>query len=195
MDDAGKDTRDWARVAAASVAAHQEAVVVVAHSRGGMALPLVPEFVRVRRLVALAALLPQPGMSFRSYLDTEDGRDALLAPPLRAEAGEAVRGEGTTWRAFRRYFAPDCAEARARWAWEQLRPSPFAAYLVATPLAAWPALPTTSIVMLEDRIVNPIWSRRVAARIAADVVELPGGHCPMLADPERLATTLASLAS
>jgi len=158
-----------------------------------MALPLIPDFLPVQRLVALAALLPQPGMSFSAYRATEDGLDAVLARPSRPNPEEDVRGEGTTWKTFRTNYAHDCAEADARWAWEQLRPSPPTAYVETSTITSWPTVPTTSIIMRDDRIVNPNWSRRVACRIGADIIELPGGHSPFLANPELLARTLSSL--
>jgi hypothetical protein len=39
------------------------------------------------------------------------------------------------------------------------------------------------------------WSRRVAhERLGADIVELPGGHCPMLSRPAALADVLLQIA-
>jgi hypothetical protein len=164
---------------------------------GGLALPLLPEFLPellpVRRLVALSALLPHPNLSFVEYSATAEGSDALLLQSTPAEPGEEVRGAGTTWETFRQFYVHDCAEADGRQAWEQLRPRAVTAFLEPATIAAWPPVPTTSIVMTGDRIVNPSWSRRVAHRIGADVIELAGGHSPYLADPRLLATTLAGL--
>jgi len=195
MHDPAFGAREWARLAASSVPPDVGDLVVVAHSKSGLALPLIPEFRPVRRLVGLSALLAQPGVSFAEYSATRDGADALLFRRFTPGPTEEVRGEDTTWEVFRTYYAHDCPEADARWAWEQLRRSPLTAVLEAATIASWPAVPTTSIVMQDDRIVNPTWSRRVAAKLGADVIELPGGHSPFFAKPELLASTLASLAA
>jgi len=193
MHDPAVGAREWARHAASCVPSNVGDLVVVAHSKSGLALPLIPEFRAVRRLVGLSALLPQPGVSFGAYSATSDGADALLFRRASSGPTEEVRGEGTTWEVFRTYYVHDCPEVEARWAWEQLRPSPLTAILEASTIASWPAVPTTSIVMQDDRIVNPSWSRRVANRMGAELVELPGGHSPFFANPELLARTLASL--
>lgn len=195
MANADAGARDWACHAASDVARGVRGVVVVAHSLSGLALPLVPEFLPVERLVALSALLPQPNMSFAEYSATADGADALLLQSTPAGPGEEVRGAGTTWDTYRDFYVHDCTEEDGRWAWEQLGPRSLTPLLEAATIAAWPSVPTTSIVMSGDRIVNPSWSRRTAQKIGANVIELEGGHSPFLANPERLAKTLASLAA
>jgi hypothetical protein len=43
-------------------------------------------------------------------------------------------------------------------------------------------------------MIRPEWSRAAArARLGVEPVELPGGHSPMLADPERLTDALIAL--
>jgi hypothetical protein len=196
MDDPEAGARDWARHAASQVPQDAGDVVVVAHSMSGLALPLVADFLpSVRRLVALSALLPQPGMSFVEFTSTAEGADAMLLQSTPALPGEETRGAGTTWQTFRTFYVHDCPEEIGRQAWERLRPRAVLAFFEAATIAAWPSLPTTSIVMTGDRIVRPDWSRRAARQIGAGLVELPGGHSPFLADPGRLATTLLALAS
>jgi pimeloyl-ACP methyl ester carboxylesterase len=40
-------------------------------------------------------------------------------------------------------------------------------------------------------VIQPAWSRRVASdRLGAQVVELPGGHCPHVSRPALLAEAL-----
>ena len=57
-------------------------------------------------------------------------------------------------------------------------------------------MPTSSIVMRDDRMVRPQWSRAAARRqLGVEPIELPGGHSPMLADPERLADILITVAA
>jgi pimeloyl-ACP methyl ester carboxylesterase len=132
-------------------------------------------------------------MSFVEFTSTPDGADAMLLQASAAGPGEETRGAGTTWETFRTFYVHDCAEAEARWAWEQLRPRAVTAFFEPATFAVWPSIPSTSIVMSADRIVNPDWSRRVARRIGAGVVELGGGHSPFLANPALLASALVDL--
>ena len=61
-----------------------------------------------------------------------------------------------------------------------------------TPLQAWPNVPSGYIVCTEDRTAAPAWARRAAReRLGVEPIELPGGHCPFLSRPERLAAVLA----
>jgi hypothetical protein len=59
----------------------------------------------------------------------------------------------------------------------------------------WPAVRTVSMVCAEDRVVSPAWSPRAAVALGADVVDLAGGHFPMLTRPAEPAEILARIAS
>lgn len=194
MGDPNAGAREWAQRAAESVSLRTNDIVAVAHSMSGFVLGLIPEVLPVRRLVAISAMLAQPGVRFVDYQRTPDGADVVLLPRVQPASGEETRGEGTTWSTYRNYYAEDCSEEDARWAWEQLGPRAYTVFTEPPTLAAWPAVPTTSIVMSSDRVVNPAWSRRAAQRIGGEIIELPGGHSPMLAQPQVLARILLDLA-
>jgi pimeloyl-ACP methyl ester carboxylesterase len=193
MGDASAGALDWARVASAAVDGRTADVVAVAHSLGGMALPLLPRFLPVRRLVLVSATVPQPGLSYADYLQTDEGRDAILMPVTVAQPGEDTRGE-CTWPVARDYFYSDCDEHLARAAWERLMHRATTVFTEPPTLDEWPDVPTTFVVPREDRCVNPDWSRRSAARLGADVVEIDGGHSPFLSRPAELADLLVGLA-
>jgi hypothetical protein len=57
------------------------------------------------------------------------------------------------------------------------------------PIDVWPDLRSTSIIMREDRAVGPS-SRRTAARIGTDLIELDGSHSPFYSRPAELLTSL-----
>ena len=64
-----------------------------------------------------------------------------------------------------------------------------------TPLTSWPAVPTTVVVCRDDRVVDPErLAERGRALPGAEVVELPGGHFPMLTRPAELADVLVAAA-
>jgi pimeloyl-ACP methyl ester carboxylesterase len=191
MADASIGAWSWAQAAADCVDTAD--VIAVAHSLGGMALPLLPQLLPLRRLVLVAATVPQPGLSYADYLQTDEGRDAVLMPITVAQPGEDVRGE-CTWPVARQYFYSDCDERVARATWERLTPRATTVFTEPPTIDAWPDVPTTFVVPCEDRCVNPDWSRRVAARLGAGVIEIDGGHSPFLSRPIELADLLAGLA-
>lgn len=184
--------REWAHAVVDALGPRHDDVIAVAHSLGGMALPVLAGMVDLQRQVYLGAAVPQPGLRYADYLATQDGRDANLMPITKARPGEDVRGE-CTWAVARDYFYSDCAEDDARWAWSQLRPRATTVFSEPATIQSWPQIPTTFVIMTEDRCINPAWSRRVAARLGAHVIEVPGGHSPFLSTPGALADTLISL--
>ncbi|MEA2972698.1 MAG: hypothetical protein QOG82_1156, partial [Actinomycetota bacterium] len=64
------------------------------------------------------------------------------------------------------------------------------------PLKALPTAPAAYVLCTDDRCVSPGWSRRVArSRLGVDPIELPGGHSPMLVDPDLIADMLDPMAA
>lgn len=166
--------------------------IVVGHSLGGLTIPLVAAAKPVRRLVYLCGLVPRPG---RTPWDLDDGEPQPLCETFvgfeQDELGRSV------WRDLEAAVAqlyPDCEPGAARAAAAHLRPQGPASS-EPCPLEALPSVPTTAILTTEDLVVNPDWVRWTARnRLRCEVVELPGGHSPMLSRPAQLAATLAGLA-
>lgn len=166
-------------------------VVLVAHSMGGMVVPLVADRHPVRACVYVAAMLPVPG---------ERLADVMRAEPMiePAAAAAMVGGDDGLIR-----WDPDAADAllldelspeRATQARAQLRPHAVAPYREPCPLAALPDVPSAYVVCAEDRVVSPAWGRRAARqRLGVTARELPGGHMPQLARPRELAGLLLEL--
>jgi pimeloyl-ACP methyl ester carboxylesterase len=169
---------------------HDRDVVVVGHSMSGMALPVVPTLRSVRRLVFLGAMVPVPGCRYIDYLATEPGA-VTFDPTPRPD--DEVGPSGMTWLAAREGFYQDCPEDLARAAWKRLRTQTQTVFTEDCPFDTWPDVPTTYILMTEDRAVNPAWSRRAAARIGADLIELGGDHSPFYSRPEELTEVLSGL--
>jgi pimeloyl-ACP methyl ester carboxylesterase len=190
-DEVGVDDSGWAAVIAdAARDAGPEPAVLVGHSLAGIAIPLVPALTPVRRLVYLAALLPDPGRPILEIMAEEK--------PLAATDGLARDELGRSyWASPEAAIATlyqDCDPSLAREAAARLRPQARTAQEAPCPLSAYPAVPASAIVMRDDRMVRPEWSRAaIPARLGIEPLELPGGHSPMLADPERLAATLLEL--
>jgi hypothetical protein len=183
---------DYARLVAQQLDAalandgtQREPVVVVAHSASGLLLPLVPSFHPVAHLVYLAAGVPQPGRT----LDEQ-----LAADPDMLNPAWVGVDPFQDHQAARRFLFHDCDELTARWAIATQTPwYPEGLYQERCPLVVFPSVPSTSIVCTDDRVIQPAWSRRVATdRLHAQVVELPGGHCPHVSRPAVLAGALTA---
>jgi pimeloyl-ACP methyl ester carboxylesterase len=93
----------------------------------------------------------------------------------------------------RDYFYSASEEHVARAAWERPTPRATTVFTETATIEAWPDVPTTFVVPREDRCVNPNWSRRLAARLGVDPIELEGGHSPFLSRPDQLAEVLSRL--
>lgn len=157
-------------------------VVCVAHSAGGMYLPLVAERWLPRRMVFLAAVIPRPGVSI---IDQFRADPSMFNP---AWAGKNPLED----EAALEFCFHDCPPSRLEWALSTR------VYFYARrameepcPLMTWPAVPAEYIVCAEDRTITPEWQRRAAReRLGVEPIELPGGHCPNVSRPEELADAL-----
>ncbi|MCW0215146.1 MAG: alpha/beta hydrolase [Pseudonocardia sp.] len=200
-DRPGLGAEDYARVVVDAVeAAGADPVVLVGHSLGGLTAPVVAQLLgpeRVTALVLVAALLPDPG---RSWNDQARADRTMMAPGFGA--GAVRRADGTTeWppdaaaEGLYRGVAQESSDDLVRVAVAGLRPQAWAIGKEITPLTGWPAIRTISVVCAQDRVVEPAWSRRAAAVLGAEVVELAGGHFPMLTRPAELAEILTRAAA
>ena len=170
-------------------------VVVVGHSLGGPTAALVAARRPARHLVYLCSVVPEAGLSLvdqgleQMAADFANGWVKALSKP-----DEQGRTDWVDFDFVRKVFYPDCDETTVAAAIDRLRPQ--AAYPWARPcsLTEPPSLPCTYVVCAEDQVVSVEWSRRIARRIGADIVELPGGHSPLLSRPSAVADVLLSVA-
>jgi pimeloyl-ACP methyl ester carboxylesterase len=159
-----------------------EAVVCVAHSAGGMYLPLVAERWLPRRMVFLAAVIPRPGISIVEQYRADP---SMFNP---AWIGKNPMEDEVALD----FVFHDCPPDRLEWALSTR------VYFYAKrameepcPLTTWPPVPAAYIVCAEDRTITPAWQRRAAREwLGVEPVELPGGHCPNVSRPEALADAL-----
>ncbi len=183
-EDFGGGAAHCADVIAEAFAGVRDAVLV-GHSIAGLVTPLVAARRPVRRLVFLHALLPRPGQSVVDQMTTEPD---MFNPDMFTAEAPFWEDEAVAIR----FLFHDCPPAVARDAFRRLRPEQGLLGRELTPLEVWPALPMTYIVCANDRTATPGWARRAAReRLGVEPIELPGGHCPMLARPRQLAEVLA----
>lgn len=191
---------DYARAVEVAMADSSDPCVLVGHSLGGLTVPVVAERLGPERVVALvlvAALVPEPGRSFDDQVRADPGvmADGFGRGQVRHEdrttSWPPAAARDGLYRGVVEESSPQLVEAAVagmrRQAWTIGREP--------SPLAAWPAVPTTVVVCADDRVVAPDRLRtRAAALPGATVVELPGGHFPMLTRPSELAGILAAAA-
>jgi pimeloyl-ACP methyl ester carboxylesterase len=190
-DDPAAGCARYAETVVDALAGHDEDVVVVGHSLGGLTIPLVAAMRSVSRMVFLAAFIPRPGESFREQFAREEG----MFPPSDSSTWP-VQDEATglmTWppeRAIPALFN-DVPRDIARSAARRLRRQSTAPHAEVCPLTQWPAAPSSYILCLDDSQVGVEWARRAARdRLKTTAVGLPGGHMPMYSRPSELADAL-----
>jgi pimeloyl-ACP methyl ester carboxylesterase len=168
-------------------------LVVVGHSLGGLTAPFVAARTAARRLVLIAALLPEPG---RTLLDQVPDNPDMFVPEM--DGKWRTNDDGTTeWSAewATRAFYDDCPPERAAWACARLRRQGAPPYVEVTPLQMWPDVPTSYIATTKDKIIGSGWQRRVAkARLGIEAIDIRTAHSPFLSTPAAVADILGELA-
>jgi hypothetical protein len=163
-----------------------EDLIVVAHSAGGIFLPLLADLRPVQHIVFLAAVVPNIG---ESIMDQAKRDPTMLCP-------DWVGVDPTTSDELaHRFLFHDCAPDVAAWALTTIRRMlAVQAMREACPLAKWPAVATSYILCSEDRTITPAWARRIAREhLGITPIELSGGHCPHVSRPSELADTLITI--
>ena len=97
-------------------------------------------------------------------------------------------------RRYQQQHRHDCDPGLATWAASRLRWQSDRPLAEPSPLTRWPDRPTRIVIALGDRVARPDWLEEEATRWTGGEapITMPGGHSPMLAQPERLAEILAS---
>ena len=175
----------YAQMIARSIGQRKDAIVV-AHSASGMFLPLVPQHLKVKRLIFLAAFVPKPGTSL---LEQFKSSPDMLNPEWVGK--DPTRDDQVAMQ----FLFHDCSPEVARWALTTRRlMNARAAIMEPCPLARYPETPRSYIVCSDDRTFQPQWSRRMAREVlGVDAIEIPGGHCPYISRPGQLAEALSQL--
>ncbi|MBU3701992.1 MAG: alpha/beta hydrolase [Acidimicrobiia bacterium] len=163
-------------------------VTLVGHSYGGAVITAAGSHANVGRLVYLCALAPDVG-------EPASGGPVEIGPDFLASMRVTDEGVAFVDPALApQVFYPDVDPATARRFAQHLRPGHTGGAVTMTN-AAWRDRPATYIVCVDDPIILETSQRANAARIGAEVRELPGDHSPMVARPDALADILAEVAA
>ena len=197
-EDGSADFDAYADVVCAALRGRDDDVVVVAHSLAGATGALVPDRRPVRHLVYLCAAIPEAGLSL---VDQWQAQPDMVAKEFGdgwlqglTEPDEQLRTAWVDLDFARKVFYADCDEATVSAAIEHLRPQSGYPWTLPCSLTEHPSVGLYVSGVHEDRVVNPVWSRRAARSIGADIVELPGSHSPFLSRPSAVADVLLRVA-
>jgi pimeloyl-ACP methyl ester carboxylesterase len=179
-EDAGLD--EYARIVDEALGDADD-VVLVAHSLGGLTVPLIAERRPIARIVLIAALLPKQGLSLVDQLRAD--RDILIGRNEGRRIDENKRLEWTDASAAIDTLYTDVEPQVAAAAFVRLRPQANKPH-VEKARAPWPDLPTEYLVCAQDRMVSPGYQHR--APFTRQV--LTSAHSPMLSQPSELARRL-----
>jgi pimeloyl-ACP methyl ester carboxylesterase len=163
----------------------RERVVLASTSCSGLLAPVVAELRPIERLVYVCAGLPDIGRSATAQV-AEDG-------VLRSDWAE-VDFDASDLTTAQQYMFHDCVDDRLDRALASVRLfHPLKVYDEITPLRAYPDAPSTYVLGVNDRIIDPEWARRaVRIRLGIEPIEIGTGHCPQNSQPELLAGILAA---
>lgn len=157
-------------------------VVLCGHSYGGAVITeAAAGRTNISHLIYLAALMPDLGESALSLL----GSSATFIVPTEDQQGLKVRS------APNEVFYNTCDSATADWAAGQLRECfSIKAAQQGVRGAAWRQVPSTYLLCLEDRAIDPKIQHHMA-RNAGRVVELDCDHSPFLSRLDQTANLIA----
>lgn len=160
-------------------------VVVVAQSMAGFIAPMVAETSAAKRIVLLAAMIPNSSERGHDWWantghEVEQRRlfQELGLDPADMNNPDVVYGHDVPSGLW--------AEAGRRTRNQTGRP-----FDDPCPMAVWPAVPTHVVAPRDDRLFPLEFQRRVAKeRLGLDIDTIPGGHLPALSQPEAVAEAL-----
>jgi pimeloyl-ACP methyl ester carboxylesterase len=162
------------------------AVMIVAHSYAGLVVTEAALGPAVRQLVFLGAFMPEAGRSLLSYLP--GGAPPPFVAPREDGCSEFVLGLADEC------LYADCDPTDRAWAKSRLRLHSTRAIATPTSRCAWRDIPSSYIVLTEDRVL-PTPAQRAFAAQASRIREMATSHSPMISRPEELADILLELAA
>lgn len=164
----------------------REDVILVGHSTGGLAIPIVAARQPVAQIIFLCGAIPVPGESV-----AERGVEWRAIDPAEWQAYNDDGSFSISPDGFRKHVAPDAPIEVIEQTIPLLKPQFLTPFLEPCPIERMPDIPMRSIYCADDVIVAPDYARRAAVEmLGVEAEELPGSHSPMASRPEALARAL-----
>jgi pimeloyl-ACP methyl ester carboxylesterase len=164
-------------VVVADIGDRRDDVVLVAQSLAGFVAPLVCTRTPVELMVLLAAMVPRPGESGEAWWANTGHAQAVAAQHLPDDSPETL-------------FVHD-VPADVLAATEPPRDQTSTLLAEPWPLAAWPDVSTRFVLARDDRFFPAEWLRGVVHdRLGIEPIEIPGGHCAFLSQPDAVASAI-----
>jgi pimeloyl-ACP methyl ester carboxylesterase len=194
LDDADARPSDHAAAVVAALGDPAPApLAIVGQSLGAYAAALAADRLGPRHLVLLAPMIPKPGETADEWWDATGHAEAIA--PLVERFGPPP---GWDDEAMAELFYPDVDAATPAASAEYEGVPGTGLFEERFAPARWPYVPTTVLAPREDRMFPLEFQRRVLAeRLDApgiDLVEIGGGHLPMLSRPREPAERLVEIA-
>lgn len=181
IDDTGAGLEDYAECLEQAVKHVDEPPVVVGHSAGGHGATLLPARRPVRRLIYLAAFVPQPSRAFLSRADGPFDRDGdcdfhLASAAFRASIVDGADGtcQLDALRLAILLAGERAADMLAPMIRPLLRPHALRVFTEPFPRASLPDVPCVYLLTGADPILPPASQRIFAARLGVEPVVIPG---------------------
>ncbi len=165
-------------------------IVLVGSSYGGAVISGVDD-AKVKRLVFVAAGIPDAGESVLGTLSTASSKEFSDGISYNDKGLAILDPEVGVRTAFQQATADDQDDWRRNGSAMSFGTD----FQLSNPIASWRTIPATYVVCSEDRAIDPDAQRAWAAERAADVVEVPFDHCPGVSHPAEIADLLARLAA
>ncbi|MEO9255119.1 MAG: alpha/beta hydrolase [Tepidiformaceae bacterium] len=154
-------------------------LVLVAQSLAGFIAPLVAAAIPVTEIVMLAAMVPEPGESGSDWWSNTGHAAAFAAQGLPDDLPETV---------FLHDVPADVLSST-----ELPRNQTSTLFVEPWPLDAWPNVPTRFILCRDDRFFPAEWLRSIVIdRLGIEPIEIAGGHCAYLSQPQAVADAIQS---
>lgn len=167
-------------------------ITIVGHSRSANVIPRVIKHLgegAVKRLIIVAgSLLPEtiggydgpPHRNYPWFVDAIDIDETTRMSTIDPEKAKDILFNKTEAE------IANCAIRRLR---------PYRRGAEESRLAQWPDVKTYYLRPEDDNVIRPEWVDAIAPKINnAEVVEIPGDHCPMLSKPVPLTRAMINIA-
>lgn len=203
IDDPNAGLEEYADCIVEAAKDEDDPLIVVGHSAGGHAAALIPGRRPVRKLVFLAAFVPQPERSFlhrapgQTLGHLDDGDFALASRAFRSVIVEKQAGlsELDPYKLAAFLAGERAADLLVPMLRPLLRPHALRAFEQPFPRTALPSIPSAYLLTTADPVLPPASQRLFAARLGVAPIELSGAdHGVHIKRPRLVAEVLSRIA-